>query len=73
MNRAWTLVMRLATRIGHLQAWIILTVCYFVLLAPLAVIFKLCTDPLRLRHRHASMWHPRTPPGDRWGWAKAQH
>ncbi len=65
--------MALAKRIGRVQSWIILTVFYFVIVAPIALIFKLCTDPLHLHSNQSSLWHPRTPPHDRWLWAKAQH
>ena len=65
------LLMRLAQRIGRIQAWLIFTLFYFIILAPVALVFKLLADPLRLRSR-ASLWTSRTPPADPISWGKAQ-
>jgi hypothetical protein len=70
MKRLWDLLKRAATRIGRIQAWIILTLFYFILLAPIAVLFRLAT---RRSTREANPWHPRPNPADPLAWAKAQH
>ena len=45
--------------IGNYQSRLLLTACYFTLLAPFGVIARL-RDPLRLRRRaEASAWLPR--------------
>ncbi|MBI3088396.1 MAG: hypothetical protein HYY91_05905 [Candidatus Omnitrophica bacterium] len=61
-----------AKRVGEVQAWLILTVFYFLILAPVALLFKCAADPLRLRRAPGSIWHPKPPPRDLRQWAKAQ-
>ena len=65
------LLMRLAQRIGRIQAWLIFTLFYFIILAPVALVFKLLADPLRLRPR-ASLWTSRPPPADPIVWGRTQ-
>ena len=72
MQQVKAFLLKLAKRIGHVQAWIILTLFYLVLLAPLAVVFRLCADPLRLRKTTTPLWVGRTAPRDRWTWARGQ-
>ena len=72
MKRLRMIVIALARRIGQVQAWLILTCLYVLVLAPVAVIFKALADPLRLRRAARSMWHTKSPPSDRWAWAKSQ-
>jgi hypothetical protein len=50
----WMTVVR---TIGNVQAWIILTLFYVVLITPIALVFKCLADPLRLRRRGAT-WQP---------------
>ena len=49
--------MALLRTIGNVQAWIILTVFYVLIITPFGLIFRLAADPLRLRRR-ASTWQP---------------
>ncbi len=66
-------LMRVLRAIGHVQAWIILTVFYLLFLAPVAIVFRLVADPLRLRRSTGSPWTPRTAPaGDRLARAREQ-
>ena len=66
-------LMRVLRVIGHVQAWIILTVFYLVLVVPVALIFRLRADPLHLRRREGSAWTPRPAlPKDRMAWARQQ-
>lgn len=52
--------MRLAERIGTINAWIILTILYFSMVMPFGLLVHLLSDPLRLRQRKkASYWIPR--------------
>ena len=43
--------------IGNLQAWILFTLFYLVILTPIALVFRFVADPLRLRRR-GSTWQP---------------
>jgi len=59
-------------RIGRIHAWLIFTLFYFVVFAPVAVLFRCLADPLRLRRGVQSVWAQRSMPSDRWVWAKSQ-
>ena len=72
MRRLGTLLTRVAHGIGRVQAWLILTLFYFLIMAPVACIFQRCADPLRLRRKAEPAWKSRSEPPDRWAWAKAQ-
>lgn len=54
----------LARRIGDFQARVLLSIFYFVVLAPFALGFKLFSDPLRLRPLTGSLWLERPAPGE---------
>lgn len=66
-------VIAVATWIGRVQSCVILTVFYVVVVAPVALILKACTDPLRLRPAR-SLWRTarRSASTDRMGWARSQ-
>lgn len=65
-------LMRVLRFIGHVQAWIIFTAIYLVFMVPIALIFRLKADPLRLR-RGGSPWTPRPElPADRMQWGRQQ-
>ena len=49
--------MALLRTIGNIQAWILLTVFYVVIVTPIGFIFRFAADPLRLRRSFDS---PRT-------------
>ena len=51
----WMAVLR---TIGNLQAWILFTLFYLVILTPIALVFRVVADPLRLRRRRRSTWQP---------------
>ena len=72
-SRLRILLLRVARRIGRIQAWIIFTLFYFIVMAPAALIFKLFADPLHLRPC-SSLWRTRVPvpPGDQISWGRAQ-
>ena len=82
-KRCWNAVVAVAKRIGQVQAWLILSVLYFVLMAPIALFFQLTADPLRLRPRlprklgggqggRQSGWCERFQPPNGLEWAKHQ-
>ena len=58
--------------VGRVQAWIIFTVFYFVLLAPVAILARWFSDPLHLRRGTQPIWTPHAPPSDLLVWAKSQ-
>ena len=63
---------RLGRRLGQLQASLILSLFYFVLLAPVAIVFKFLADPLRLRKSERSLWCTRVRPNAVVEWGKRQ-
>ena len=57
-NRPWLNRWMAALRtFGNIQAWLILSLFYIVLIAPVGFVFRLAADPLRLRTRGAT-WQP---------------
>ena len=67
---AWKVV---AHAIGKVQARVVFTVLYLVLLGPVAAVMRLAADPLRHRHPPASNWRDRpTQAGDPWASARRQ-
>jgi hypothetical protein len=72
ITRAWEALLRAAQAIGRVQAWLLFTLFYFVVMAPAAVVFRLCADPLHLRRRRTP-WVPRAEgPTDRLAWGRLQ-
>ena len=72
MPQVWKHVMKVARFVGHIQAAILLTLFYFIVLAPVALLYQLVADPLHLRRSSASAWQSKPQPLDWWAWAKAQ-
>lgn len=56
LRNIWEAWKRLGKRIGDFQARLLLTVFYFVILAPFAVVLRWGTDPLSLK-RGGERWH----------------
>lgn len=44
--------------VGNVQAWILLTVFYVLIITPMGLVFRFVADPLRLRKRAGSNWQP---------------
>jgi len=63
LGDAWIRWTRLAHVIGNFQARVLLTLFYFVIVPPFAVIVRLLKDPLALRRprRAETFWIERTP------------
>ena len=60
LRRAWARWLVIAHIIGNVQARVLLTVFYFVIVPPFALIVKLAKDPLGLRPpRSGTFWSPR--------------
>ncbi len=51
--------MALLRTIGNIQAWILLSIFYVVIITPFGLVFRWVADPLRLRRR-GSTWQPFT-------------
>jgi hypothetical protein len=49
MRALWQSWKRIASKIGDAQARIILTVFYFVIVGPFAIVIRFWSDPLRLK------------------------
>ena len=71
-RRCWEALLAVAKRIGRVQAWMILTLCYVLLVTPVALIFKFVADPLHLRRKSGSIWTSSSEPVDGLAWAKTQ-
>ena len=72
MKRVVRALKAVAKAIGRAQTWLILTLFYFLLLAPAAIIFRCVADPLHLRASARPNWRAKTEPAYRWSWARAQ-
>ncbi|MER2598422.1 MAG: hypothetical protein ABTQ73_02765 [Caldilineales bacterium] len=61
MRKLWSRWMILARKIGQFQSRIILTLFYFIIVAPFGLGVRLFADPLHTRAFHAahSGWQPR--------------
>lgn len=71
-QRLWRAVLLVAQKLGRVQAWLLLSGCYFLFVAPLALIFQALADPLRLRTRSGPSWWKASVPADRWVRARSQ-
>ncbi|MBI4240693.1 MAG: hypothetical protein HY613_03160 [Candidatus Rokubacteria bacterium] len=60
LKRLWAWWKRVAEIIGTFQARVLLTVLYFILLAPLALPLRLFGDPIRRRPTGPTFWIPRS-------------
>jgi hypothetical protein len=60
LRRLWTGWTRVAHRIGNVQARVMLTVFYAVVVSPFALAVRVLSDPLRLGAPPA--WRPRDAP-----------
>ena len=61
MKKLWENWKKLAKKIGDFQARLILTVLYFVIVAPFALVVRFAADPLSIK-RHQQGWHAKTEP-----------
>ena len=72
-RRLWQGWKRFGRKVGDFQARLLLTLFYFVILAPFGVGMR-AADPLGLRHRDGPSWKPRpaAPTGDALARARRQ-
>lgn len=59
-------------RFGNLLSRALLTLMYFVLLGPFALIYRLAADPLHLRRQKSGNWTAWTSSNDTLGAARKQ-
>ena len=60
MKKLWEWWKRVAREIGDLQARIILTIFYFIILGPFALAIRLGSDPLAIKASSPHGWHHKT-------------
>lgn len=63
LRRLWEAWKRVGRRIGDFQARLLLSVFYFVVVAPFALAVRWAGDPMALRPGAARGWHLRPPVG----------
>ncbi|MBI2060290.1 MAG: hypothetical protein HYT87_11015 [Nitrospirae bacterium] len=61
LKRAWALWKTLAEKIGHFNARVVLTLIYLLIILPTGLLYRLVSDPLRLKSK-SSNWIPKQPP-----------
>ncbi len=72
-RRLWQIALVGAQWLGRVQARVLLTLIYFVVLAPIALIFRQAADPLQLKRRaKRTAQSARATLRDAWPWARAQ-
>jgi hypothetical protein len=59
LRAAWNAWKRLARRIGDIQARILLTLFYYVVLGPFALVLRWRSDPLALERGVSGGWRSR--------------
>ncbi len=60
LARLWARWKTFAQKIGDFQARVILTLLYFVIFGPMALVVRVLKDPLRIKHApQASVWLPK--------------
>ena len=63
-RRAWEGWKKIARKIGDFNARVILTIFYFIILMPFALLIKLLTDPLEIKKKTRKGWHVREQKND---------
>ncbi len=73
LRSLWEAWKGVAHAIGKLQARLVFSILYVVLLGPVALVLRLLADPLRHRHPPNSNWRERAAPtDDAWVGARRQ-
>lgn len=73
LTHLWERWKRIAHAIGDIQARVILSLMYLVLVAPFAIAVRVGSDPLLLRRRAGGTWLPRPDvSGDPLAYARRQ-
>ena len=58
LRAAWLRWMAIAESISHVQAKILISALYVVVVAPFAIGLRLFADPLEMRRNDGSRWRP---------------
>ena len=64
MNARTNVLLQASERFGHMLSRTLLTVLYYGVLGPFAVVYRVVADPLHLRRRAAGNWSPWTGRND---------
>jgi hypothetical protein len=56
IRRSWIWWKRIARIIGDFNARVILTLFYFIFLAPFALAIRFLTDPLAIKNKSTPLW-----------------
>ena len=73
VHRFWQAWKRLGRKIGDFQARVLLTVAYFIVVAPFALAVRWTADPLALKAKTGRGWRSRSVvSGDPMAWARRQ-
>lgn len=60
LKKLWNFWIKLAQQIGELNSKLILSIFYFLILAPVAIIYKIKCDTLQIKKRKKNLWHQYT-------------
>jgi hypothetical protein len=73
LRRLWERWKVLAQKIGTFQSRVLLTIFYYLILAPFGLGVNLLSDRLRLKQQHRSHWLPKeSNPASSWDSARRQ-
>ena len=65
LKQVWEAWKKIAAKIAHVQGNILLGIIYLVIVAPIALFFRMAQDPLAIkRKKKTSYWVPRPPLGE---------
>jgi hypothetical protein len=67
-----TALLQFSERFGSMLSRVLLTVLYFAVLGPFALVYQLCADPLHLRRRKKGNWTTWTTKNDSLSMARRQ-
>ena len=56
MKKVWEKWKVISNKLLEKEAMVILTILYFILITPIALIYKLFADPLKLKTKKRSFW-----------------
>ncbi len=63
LKKLWNKWKTIAQAIADVQARVLLTLVYFIIVAPFGLLVRLLSDPLVIKHKpHRSMWFPKHNP-----------
>lgn len=61
IRKSWKWWKRIARIIGDFNARVLLTIFYFIFLAPFAIAIRFLTDPLAIKKESAPSWGTKLP------------